>query len=74
MHDEAFLRCARCGDRIGVYEPVMLLDVAGWVLPSSVQAVREGRAAGQADLGVAHEACVRPAQAAPAWRGCDLTP
>ena len=67
MNDEAFLHCAYCGDRIGVYEPVMVLDVAGSCVPSSVHAVRRGRAEGRADLGVAHEDCVRPTEPTSAW-------
>lgn len=56
MFDPLFLRCAHCGDRIGVYEPLWL-ESGGSLVPSSWHALGDAPTGGEAGLRVMHEAC-----------------
>ncbi len=60
-----FLRCASCGDRIGVYEALALEDEAGLLVPSSWRAVSRRRAGGEAGLRVLHADCARSREPSP---------
>ncbi len=55
-----FLHCDRCGDRIGVYEPIWWRMPDGSIVPSAFLPMRSSREFGRGSSRYFHAACLVP--------------
>jgi len=60
---DAFPRCAGCGERIGVYEPMWWEGSDGSIVESSLLAVGEDARGGRAHSRFYHHGCLAPDEA-----------
>jgi hypothetical protein len=60
MHSEPFGHCPVCGERIGAYEPLVLMLPGGIVLRGGLSALREHLARGLVHHKACFEATVTP--------------
>ncbi len=59
---ETFPRCARCGDRIGVYEPMWSEQPDGTIVDSALLTIGEDARKGHAHSRFFHHGCLAPAE------------
>jgi hypothetical protein len=59
---DTFLRCAACGERIGVYEPLWWELPDGSIVDSALLALRKDARSGHAHSRFYHHGCLAPAE------------
>lgn len=59
---ETFPRCARCGDPIGVYEPMWSEQPDGTIVDSALLTIGEDARKGHAHSRFFHHGCLAPAE------------